>query len=63
MFIRLQPAIETTGTFKYRKNDLAAEGFDPELVKDPVYYRHPDKGYVKLTKAGYAKIIAGEQRL
>ena len=63
MFIRLQPAIETTGTFKYRKGDLAAEGFDPELVRDPVYYRNPDKGYVKLTKVGYAKIIAGEQRL
>ena len=63
MFIRLQSAIETTGTFKYRKGDLAAEGFDPELVRDPVYYRNPDKGYVKLTKAGHAKIIAGEQRL
>ena len=63
MFIRLQPAIETTGTFKYRKNDLAAEGFDPELVKEPVYYRSPVRGYVKLTKASYAKIISGELRI
>ena len=63
MFIRLQPAIETTGTFKYRKLDLAAEGFDPEQVREPLYYRSPEKGYVKLTKATYAKIIAGEVRL
>ena len=63
MFVRLQPAIETTGTFKYRKTDLSAEGFDPELVKEPIYYRNPDRGYVKLTKAGYAKIITGELRL
>jgi fatty-acyl-CoA synthase len=63
MFIRLQPAIETTGTFKYRKTDLAAEGFDPELVKQPLYYRNTDRGYVKLTKASYAKIISGELRL
>ena len=63
MFIRLQPAIETTGTFKYRKNDLAAEGFDPEVVDEPIYYRNPDKGYVKLTKTGYARIVSGEQRL
>jgi fatty-acyl-CoA synthase len=63
MFIRLQPAIETTGTFKYRKLDLAAEGFDPTLVREPVYYRSPEKGYVKLSKASYAKIIAGELRL
>ncbi len=63
MFVRLQPAIETTGTFKYRKTDLSAEGFDPELVKEPIYYRNPDRGYVKLTKAAYAKIITDELRL
>jgi fatty-acyl-CoA synthase len=63
MFIRMQPAIETTGTFKYRKTDLEAEGFDPETVKEPIYYRSPIKGYVKLSKAAYAKIISGELRL
>ena len=63
MFLRLQPAIETTGTFKYRKLDLMAEGFDPTQVREPLYYRNPGKGYVKLTKASYAKIISGEIRL
>jgi fatty-acyl-CoA synthase len=63
LFIRLQAAIETTGTFKYRKMDMVADGFDPDRVREPLYYRHPDKGYVKLSKATYAKIVSGEVRL
>ncbi len=62
-FIRLQPEIETTGTFKYRKVDLVAEGFDPGEVRTPLYYLQPDKGYAKLTKPAYAKIMSGETRL
>ena len=63
LFIRLQPEIETTGTFKYRKMDLVNEGFDPERVREPIYYRSANKGYVKLTKPAYAKIVSGETRL
>ena len=41
VFVRLLPQIETTGTFKYRKLDLVAEGFDPTLLDhahlDPVH--------------------------
>jgi fatty-acyl-CoA synthase len=59
MFVRLQPKIETTGTFKYRKVDLVTEGFDPAKTRDPIYFRQPGKGYVKITKAGYAKIVGG----
>jgi fatty-acyl-CoA synthase len=63
LFLRLLPAIETTGTFKYRKLDLIADGFDPAKVKD-VYFRDPAKrGYVKLTKPLYAKILTGEVRV
>jgi fatty-acyl-CoA synthase len=63
LFVRLQPKLETTGTFKYRKIDLVADGFDPARTKDPLYFRQPDKGYVKITKAGYAKIMAGDFKL
>ncbi len=63
LFVRLQPSIETTGTFKYRKIDLVADGFDPQRIRGPLYYRHPDKGYVKLTKPAYDKILSGELRL
>ena len=64
LFVRLQPHIETTGTFKYRKMDLVADGFDPAKVKDPIYFRSPDnKGYVKVTRANYDKIVGGEYKL
>jgi fatty-acyl-CoA synthase len=63
MFVRLQPEIETTGTFKYRKIDLVAEGFSPETIRGPLFYRSPQKGYAKLTKALYEKILSGEIRL
>jgi fatty-acyl-CoA synthase len=62
-FVRLQPEIETTGTFKYRKMDLVADGFDPARIRQPLYVRDADKGYVKLTKAVFAKIAAGGMRL
>ena len=63
VFVRILPAIETTGTFKYRKIDLVAEGFDPSAFKGPVYYKDPTKGYVKMTKPGHAKILAGGVKL
>lgn len=63
IFVRLQAAIETTGTFKYRKIDLVNDGFDPGKTKDPLYFRDPTKGYVKITKALYAKIESGAFKL
>ena len=63
LFVRLQPEIEITGTFKYRKMDLVEEGFDPEKVRQPMYFKDADKGYVKLTKALFAKIMAGAVRV
>ncbi|HEX6866522.1 MAG TPA: long-chain-acyl-CoA synthetase, partial [Caulobacteraceae bacterium] len=64
IFVRLQPQIETTGTFKYRKMDLVADGFDPSKVKDPIYFRDPTKGaYAKVTKANHAKIVEGGYKI
>ena len=63
LFVRLQKAIETTGTFKYRKIDLVNDGFDPTKTKDPLYFRDPAKGYVKITKALHAKIESGAFKL
>jgi fatty-acyl-CoA synthase len=63
LFVRLQKAIETTGTFKYRKVDLVNEGFDPSKTKDPLYFRDPARGYVKITKTLCAKIEGGGFRL
>jgi fatty-acyl-CoA synthase len=62
VFIRLQPQMEVTGTFKYRKMDLVEEGFDPANVRQPLYVRGT-KGYQKITKATFDKIRSGEFRV
>ncbi|ACG77011.1 acyl-CoA synthase [Phenylobacterium zucineum HLK1] len=59
LFVRLLPAMETTGTFKIRKMDLVADGYDPGKVRGPLYFHDPKKGYVKVTKAVFDKIAAG----
>ena len=56
-------AAETTGTFKYRKADLVADGFDPEKTGATLYVRGGKTGYQKLTTAGRTAILNGEGRL
>ena len=63
VFLRLQRALETTGTFKYRKMDLVAEGYDPAKTKVPTFVRHPTRGYVKITPSVLRKIEEGAYRL
>ena len=63
MFLRIEPQIETTGTFKHRKIDLVRDGFDPSKVKAPIYVRLPVKGYTRLKPAMFKKIEAGETRI
>jgi len=59
LFVRILPAMDTTGTFKMRKMDLVADGYDPAKVKEPLYFHDPKRGYVKVTKAVYDKISTG----
>jgi fatty-acyl-CoA synthase len=64
IFLRLQPHIEITGTFKHRKIELVKEGFDPKLIKEPLYFMEPlHARYVPLTSEIYDRIMAGEVRL
>lgn len=63
VFLRLIKAADTTGTFKYRKADLVADGFDPEKAGAALYVRGGKAGYAKLTAAARAKILNGETRL
>ncbi|MFZ5669025.1 MAG: long-chain-acyl-CoA synthetase [Pseudomonadota bacterium] len=64
LFVRLQRRIETTGTFKYTKVELVADGYDPSRVKDPIYFRNPRKNaWTKVTRATFEKINAGAYRL
>ena len=64
IFLRFQPAIETTSTFKQLKLDLAEEGFDPDAIKDPLYVldRNTDR-YIKLDAKIYGDIKSGRMSL
>lgn len=57
VFIRLRTEIETTTTFKYKKTDLVKDGFDPSIIKDPVYFRDDSQGrFVCVDQSLYQQI-------
>jgi fatty-acyl-CoA synthase len=59
VFLRLQPEMEITGTFKQRKVELVKEGFDPATIADPLYWYDPATSqYERLDAARYADIVA-----
>jgi fatty-acyl-CoA synthase len=63
VFVRLQPELAVTGTFKHRKIDMVADGFDPERIKEPLYVRDGETGYASITPAVMAEIAGGKRRL
>ncbi|XP_062471388.1 long-chain fatty acid transport protein 2-like [Pezoporus occidentalis] len=57
-FLRVQNALEITATFKQRKSHLVTEGFDPRVIRDPLFFRHKQaKAYVPLTPELHARIL------
>jgi fatty-acyl-CoA synthase len=62
LFLRLQPEIEITGTFKHRKVDLVKDGFDPTRVSDPLFFLQGGR-YEPLDEALHGRITSGEVRL
>ncbi|HTQ13065.1 MAG TPA: hypothetical protein VMH86_04245 [Rhizomicrobium sp.] len=64
LFIRIQPEIEITGTFKQKKGDLVREGFDPAAIADPLYFLDPvSSRYVPLDATLHAAIAGGKIKL
>ncbi|MDA1323037.1 MAG: AMP-binding protein, partial [Proteobacteria bacterium] len=63
VFVRMLKSADTTGTFKYRKVDLVADGFDPDKVDGPVWVRGGKAGYQKLTPKAREAILSGATRL
>ncbi len=63
LFLRLTPALATTGTFKPRKVDLITEGFDPAVGSDPLFFHDRVQGFVPLTRALHDRVAAGDVRL
>jgi fatty-acyl-CoA synthase len=63
LFVRILPRLATTGTFKVRKVDLIADGYDPAKIRGPLFFHDPKKGYVKLTKGVFEKLAAGAVKI
>ena len=64
VFLRFQQQIAATSTFKQRKVELQKQGFNPELVADPIYVRDAETGrYSLLTPPLYDDICAGKTKL
>jgi len=67
LFIRIHaetPDEHTTGTFKLKKTDLVKQGWDPEVISDPVFMDDAEAGaYVPLTKELREQVLSGEKRV
>ncbi len=60
LFLRLSRELEITETFKHRKRELVAQGFDPQICEDPVFFAAPDQLiYTALDSTLYGRILAG----
>ena len=63
LFVRLCRALDATETFKQNKQRLIREGFDPSVVRDPLFLRDPATcDYRPIDRAGYARIVQGGVR-
>ena len=64
VFVRLSTALDSTETFKQKKQDLVRAGFDPRNVADPLFFRDPRSGsFLPLDADVYARLSAGAIRL
>ena len=64
VFVRVQPAAETTGTLKFRKVDLVEQGIEVDEIDDPVYVRLPGSdAYTLLTSEMVDDIEDGKVKL
>jgi fatty-acyl-CoA synthase len=63
-FIRIVAALPTTETFKKASHRLAAEGFDPAQIRDPLYVDDAVAGaYAPLDPQRFERIARGDLRL
>lgn len=58
VFLRIQPDIDVTGTFKMVKGDLRKQSYDLEQIEDPVYVLKPKADRYELLDAEFASTLA-----
>jgi fatty-acyl-CoA synthase len=63
LFLRIQSEMDITATFKHRKVDAVAEGFDPKLDDPLWFFDAAEKRYVALDDALHRQILDGQVRI
>jgi fatty-acyl-CoA synthase len=64
LFLRLRSELETTATFKYTKQNLMREGYDPIAADDAIYFNDRQRGaFVRLHDDLYRRLRSGQVRL
>lgn len=62
-FVRFLTTAETTGTFKYKKQDLIKQGFDIGTLTDEVFVLMAEEEYISFTPELLSELNAGRLRL
>jgi acyl-CoA synthetase (AMP-forming)/AMP-acid ligase II len=60
LFIRMEDGIRVTSTFKHQKQDYQREGFDPNVVRVPLYVLQGER-YETLDAAAYDELCKGQR--
>ncbi|MDQ2841504.1 MAG: long-chain-acyl-CoA synthetase [Acidobacteriota bacterium] len=64
LFLRLCSQLEVTATFKYTKNNLVREGYDPVAAEDVIYFNDRQRdAFVRLDRELYGRLRTGQVRL
>jgi fatty-acyl-CoA synthase len=64
LFVRLRGEMDITSTFKQKKFDFVAQGFDPAATTDPIYFDDANaKAFVRVDQALNQRIRGGGVRL
>jgi fatty-acyl-CoA synthase len=64
LFLRVRDAIEMTGTFKPKKQELVREAYNPAVIADPIYFDdRAGEVFVKLDSGLFERIRTGALRL
>lgn len=60
----IQEYMEVTGTYKHNKVGLVKEGFNPDVIRDPLYFLDENvKSYVPMTNNMYQAILEKKFKL
>jgi fatty-acyl-CoA synthase len=64
VFLRIRAELETTATFKHKKDELVRTGYDPGATKDAIWYNDSQRqAYVRVDAALFQRIQVGQVRL